>query len=66
MKAKTRSGAKKRIRKTGSGQLKMMKAGRNHLLLQKSKKQKGKGGTGGIIIAPPAMLKQLRKALPNG
>lgn len=39
-KMKSHSGAKKRIRKTGSGKLAMKRAGRNHLLQQKSKRQK--------------------------
>jgi large subunit ribosomal protein L35 len=39
-KQKSHSGAKKRIRKTGSGKIVMKRAGRNHLLLQKSKRQK--------------------------
>lgn len=39
-KMKSHSGAKKRIRKTGSGKLAMKRRGRNHLLQQKSKRQK--------------------------
>lgn len=40
MKQKTHSGSKKRIKKTGSGKLMFQKAGRNHLLSSKSKRQK--------------------------
>jgi large subunit ribosomal protein L35 len=39
-KLKSHSGAKKRIRKTGSGRLKFNRNSRNHLLSQKSKRQK--------------------------
>jgi large subunit ribosomal protein L35 len=39
-KMKSHSGAKKRIRKTGSGKLAMKRHSRNHLLQQKSKRQK--------------------------
>ena len=39
-KLKSHSGAKKRIRRTGSGKLAFRRNGRNHLLQQKSKRQK--------------------------
>jgi len=39
-KLKSHSGAKKRIRRTGSGKLAMKRHSRNHLLQQKSKRQK--------------------------
>ncbi len=39
-KIKSHSGAKKRIRKTGSGKLTMKRNSRNHLLQQKNKRQK--------------------------
>lgn len=39
-KLKSHSGAKKRARRTGSGQIVMKRSDRNHLLLQKSKRQK--------------------------
>lgn len=39
-KLKSHSGAKKRFRKTGSGKLAMKRHSRNHLLQQKSKRQK--------------------------
>jgi large subunit ribosomal protein L35 len=39
-KLKSHSGAKKRVRKTGSGKLKIKRHSRNHLLQQKSKRQK--------------------------
>ncbi|MEQ1849601.1 MAG: 50S ribosomal protein L35 [Candidatus Peribacteraceae bacterium] len=37
---KTHSGAKKRLRRTGSGKLSYKRNGRQHLLMQKSKRQK--------------------------
>ncbi|HLD32865.1 hypothetical protein A2454_03350 [Candidatus Peribacteria bacterium RIFOXYC2_FULL_55_14] len=39
-KIKSHSGAKKRVRRTGSGKLAMKRSRRNHLLLQKNKRQK--------------------------
>lgn len=39
-KLKTHSGAKKRIRKTGGGKRVLKRSDRNHLLLQKNKRQK--------------------------
>ncbi len=39
-KLKSHSGAKKRIRRTGSGKLAFNRKGRSHLLMQKSKRQK--------------------------
>ncbi|MEI7511054.1 MAG: bL35 family ribosomal protein [Candidatus Peregrinibacteria bacterium] len=41
-KQKSRSAAKKRLRKTGTGQWAFEKAAHNHLLMQKSKRQKNK------------------------
>jgi large subunit ribosomal protein L35 len=39
-KMKSHSGAKKRTRKTGSGKFAVKRHSRNHLLMQKSKRQK--------------------------
>ena len=39
-KLRNRSGAKKRVRRTGSGKYVMQKGAHNHLLQQKSKRQK--------------------------
>lgn len=39
-KLKSHSGAKKRFRKTGSGRIAMKRNSRNHLLMQKNKRQK--------------------------
>jgi large subunit ribosomal protein L35 len=40
MKQKTHSGAKKRVKKTGTGKFVVQKSCRNHLLVNKSKRQK--------------------------
>jgi large subunit ribosomal protein L35 len=39
-KQKSHSGTKKRVRRTGSGKLAFKRNGRQHLLMQKSKRQK--------------------------
>jgi large subunit ribosomal protein L35 len=39
-KQKTHSGAKKRLRRTGSGKLALKRNSRQHLLMQKKKRQK--------------------------
>lgn len=61
-KQKSHSGAKKRVRVTGSGKIMMNRAGRNHLLQQKSKRQKrlpsGK-------LTHKGEYKKLRSLLPN-
>ena len=44
MKQKTHSGAKKRIKVTGSGKLRMQRAAHNHRLNPKNKRQKNLGG----------------------
>ncbi len=44
-KLKSHSGAKKRVRKTGSGKYAMKRNSRNHLLQQKSKKAKRQNRT---------------------
>jgi len=40
MKHKSNSGAKKRVRKTGTGKYMFQKSCKNHLLVNKSKRQK--------------------------
>ncbi|MGE3278394.1 MAG: 50S ribosomal protein L35 [Candidatus Altimarinota bacterium] len=64
MKIKSRTSFKKRIRITGSGKIKVMKASRRHLLQQKSKKQKRLGKTGKAIISAQQFNYQVKKALP--
>jgi large subunit ribosomal protein L35 len=65
-KIRSRSAAKSRVRKTGTGKIKVMKAARKHLLQQKSGKQKRLGKSGSSIITPKAHAKHIKKALPNG
>ncbi|MDP2691046.1 MAG: 50S ribosomal protein L35 [bacterium] len=64
MKIKSRSSAKKRVRLTGTGKIKVMKVGRRHLLQQKSKKQKRLGKAGKIVELSPTFKYQVIKALP--
>ncbi len=63
MKVKTHSGAKKRIRKTGTGKLQTEKAARRHLLLQKSRRQKAKGKS--PIELSSAMTRKVKKMIPH-
>ncbi len=60
---KSNSSAKKRFRTTGKGKLMNAKAAHNHLLQQKSKKQKRKAKK--LIVTSKAHTKQLKKLLPN-
>ncbi|MBU0458511.1 50S ribosomal protein L35 [Patescibacteria group bacterium] len=60
-KQKSHSGAKKRVRKTGSGKLAIKRAGRNHLLQQKSKRQKNLSRT---LIPSKCENKNLKSLLP--
>lgn len=62
-KQKTRSSAKKRFKKTGKGQYAQEKAAHNHLLQQKSKKQKRLSKQ--TIITSKAHSKQLKRMMPN-
>lgn len=61
-KLKSHSGAKKRVRKTGSGKLALKRNSRNHLLLQKNKRSKRKNRT---LVADDRDLRSLRALLPN-
>lgn len=60
-KMKSHSGAKKRIRKTGAGKLVMKRAGRNHLLQQKSKRQKNLDRTTSVH---PSNIKAIKGLTP--
>jgi large subunit ribosomal protein L35 len=60
-KMKSHSGAKKRIRKTGSGKLAMKRHSRNHLLQQKSKRQKRLDRT---ILVHPSNQKAIKGLTP--
>lgn len=60
-KLKSHSGAKKRVRRTGSGKLALHRSHRNHLLQQKSKRQKRLSRT---LIAHPTNLPSLQELTP--
>lgn len=60
---KTSSSAKKRFKITGKGQFARQKAANNHLLQQKSKKQKRLAKH--TIIASKAHTKQLKRMMPG-
>ena len=60
-KQKSHSGAKKRIRRTGSGKIAFKRSGRSHLLMQKSKRQKGLDRT---VVAHKTTHKKIIGLLP--
>ncbi|MFA7682109.1 MAG: 50S ribosomal protein L35 [Candidatus Peribacteraceae bacterium] len=60
-KQKSHSGAKKRVRRTGSGKIAVKRSGRSHLLLQKSKRQKNLSRT---LIPSKTEGKSIRSLLP--
>jgi large subunit ribosomal protein L35 len=62
-KQRSNSSAKKRFKKTGKGQFAQQKAAHNHLLQQKSKRQKRLAGK--TIIASKSHKKVLNQLLPN-
>lgn len=62
-KQRTSSAAKKRIKRTGTGAFAHEKAAHNHLLQQKSKKQKRLSAR--TLKASGAYNKTLKKLLPN-
>lgn len=61
-KMKSHSGAKKRVRKTGSGKIAMKRHSRSHLLQQKSKRQKRLNRT---IMIGGTNTTALKGLLPN-
>jgi large subunit ribosomal protein L35 len=62
-KQKSASGAKKRFKKTGKGQFAQQKAARNHLLQQKSKKQRRLAKQS--IVTDKSYGKQIKRMLPG-
>lgn len=62
-KAKTRSSAKKRFKFTGSGKIRMQKSSKQHLLINKSKRQK-KLAPGGIATGKGNSV-NIKLMLPN-
>ena len=61
-KVKTSSAAAKRFKKTGTGQLKRMKAYKSHILTKKS--QKRKRNLRKSIITDATNVKSMKKILP--
>jgi large subunit ribosomal protein L35 len=61
-KLKSHSGAKKRVRKTGTGKFAMKRNSRNHLLQQKNKKAKRQNRT---LVVDKRDEKALRALLPH-
>ncbi|MFA6528123.1 MAG: bL35 family ribosomal protein [Candidatus Gracilibacteria bacterium] len=49
VKQKSHSGAKKRVRKTGSGKFTMQKGSKRHRLANKSKRQKKLGAKNNVV-----------------
>lgn len=62
MKLKTHSGAKKRVRITGTGKILVDKSSKRHLLSQKSKKAKGRDKYGKEIHS--TNMKAAKASLP--
>ncbi|MCC5941382.1 MAG: 50S ribosomal protein L35 [Balneolaceae bacterium] len=62
-KMKTKSGAKKRFRVTGSGKIKRKKAFKSHILTKKSSKRKR--NLTQTTLVNDADVKAVRKMLPN-
>jgi len=62
MKLKSHSATKKRVKYTGSGKIRLQKSCRNHLLINKSKKQK-KAFPGGKPTSP-GNIAQIANLLP--
>jgi len=64
MSLKTRSGVKKRIKITAKGKFKFAKAGKRHLLMNKSSKAKGRDKYG--KTAASCEVKRIARQLPYG
>ena len=62
VKYKTKRAAAKRFHKTGTGQLKRMKAYKSHILTKKS--QKRKRNLRKSTVVDPTNVKNMRKAMP--
>ncbi len=64
MSLKTRSGVKKRVKITAKGKFKFAKAGKRHLLMNKSTRAKSRNKYG--KIASPSEVKRIARQLPYG
>ena len=62
-KVKTKSGAKKRFKVTGSGKVKHKRAFKNHILTKKGTKQKRRLGKKAIVT--PGDMKNVRFMIPH-
>ncbi len=60
-KSKSHSGAKKRLRRTGTGKIKREKAYRSHILTKKSPKRKRKLRKAGLV--DPSDLRRIKKLI---
>ncbi|MDA0375814.1 MAG: 50S ribosomal protein L35 [bacterium] len=60
-KQKSHSGAKKRVKKTGSGKVAVKRNSRNHLLQQKSTRQKSLSRT---LVTEKGDTKKIKSLLP--
>lgn len=63
MKQKTHSGLKKRLKIRASGKVTLQKSCKNHLLSNKSKKQKGAFPNG--MPVPSTRIKSIRRLMPG-
>ncbi|MBT3834795.1 50S ribosomal protein L35 [Candidatus Peribacteria bacterium] len=61
-KIRSHSGTKKRARRTGSGKVVMSRGSRNHLLQQKSKRQKSLNST--LELSSSKQAKNIKKLIP--
>jgi large subunit ribosomal protein L35 len=61
-KMKTKSGAKKRFRKTGTGKFKRFKCGKSHILTKKSTKRKRRLRK--MVTADPTNVRAMNKLMP--
>ena len=64
MKQKTHSGAKKRVKINAKGKMFLKKASRNHLLINKAKRQKKLNQKTGKPVNP-SNIKSIKKLLPG-
>jgi large subunit ribosomal protein L35 len=61
-KMKTKRGAAKRFKKTGTGKFKRSRANRRHILTTKSQKQKRQSRSG--VVVDPSNAYSLKRMLP--
>ncbi|MDZ7779613.1 MAG: 50S ribosomal protein L35 [Gemmatimonadota bacterium] len=63
-KMKTHRGAAKRVKKTGTGKLKRMRANKSHILTKKTRKRKRRLRRSDLVASSDA--KKLKRILPYG